>query len=188
MKFKVLRGQYDAEFGRSASGQINVVTKSGTSSFHGSAYEFFRNDTLNANDFISNRNGNPKPPLRYNNFGWTLGGPLYIPGVVSREKSQTFFFFSQEFRRIHASSNAITSAVPNANERLGIFSQPVCGDAACSFTTTTITPHPIAQAYINDIFSKLPVPQDPVNDLLSADPGDQEVQGKFSAGGQLHLV
>lgn len=167
-EFKVLRGQYDAEFGRSASGQINVVTKSGTSSFHGSGYEFFRNDVLNANDFISNRNGNPKPPLRYNNFGWTLGGPLYIPGVVSREKSQTFFFFSQEFRRIHASSNAITSAVPNANERLGIFSQPVCGDAACSFTTTTIAPNPIAQAYINDIFSKLPVPQDPVNDLLSA--------------------
>src|SRR3954468_7558487 len=70
-EFKVLRGLYDAEYGRSAGGQINVITRSGESRFHGSAYEFFRNDALNANSWL-NKSAEPeipRTPLRYNNFG-----------------------------------------------------------------------------------------------------------------------
>src|SRR5437667_12549767 len=65
-EFRVVRGQYDAEYGRSSSGQINVITRSGTSAFHGGLYEFFRNDVLNANSFFNNRSGISRPPLRYN--------------------------------------------------------------------------------------------------------------------------
>src|ERR1700683_436623 len=64
-EFKVLRGQYDPEFGRSAGAQITVVTKSGSSQYHGDGYEFFRNDVLQANNFFLNKNHTPRPPLRY---------------------------------------------------------------------------------------------------------------------------
>jgi hypothetical protein len=98
-EFKIITSSYAAEWPRSGGGVINVVTKSGTSKFSGSAYEFFRHDNLNANSFFRNRNidqnvSGRAPRLRYNNFGATLGGPL----LPSREKA--FFFYSQEWRRI----------------------------------------------------------------------------------------
>src|ERR1700756_5946082 len=100
-EFKVLRGNYDAEFGRGSGGQINVVTRSGTSSYHGSAYEFFRNDVLAANNFFNNLRGLARPPLRYNNFGFTIGGPVFIPRLYAKK---TFFFFSEEWRGVVKSS------------------------------------------------------------------------------------
>jgi len=90
-EFKVLRGNYNPEFGRGSGGQINVVTRSGTSAYHGSAFEFFRNDALAANNFFNNLKKLDRPPLRYNNFGFTIGGPLFIPHVYTKK---TFFFFS----------------------------------------------------------------------------------------------
>jgi len=102
-EFKVQRSGYSAEFGRAGGGQISVVTKSGTSQYHGSAYEFVRNNAFAANNFLSNANRvnlGPDgvanvPPLRYNNFGWTLGGPVLIPKLYGRDrnKNKTFFFF-----------------------------------------------------------------------------------------------
>ncbi|MBO0726671.1 MAG: carboxypeptidase regulatory-like domain-containing protein, partial [Blastocatellia bacterium] len=164
---KVLRNHYSAEYGRDAAGQVNVVTKSGTSQFHGGAYEFFRNDVLNANPFLTNRDhtlgldsdGNAKrAPLRYNNFGYFIGGPVWIPGVYNEAKNKTFFFFSQEFRRVITYSNFVAS-VPTAAERQGIFSSPVCLNSACTQTTTQITNiDPTAAAYIKDIYSKIPLP------------------------------
>jgi hypothetical protein len=91
-EFRVVRGQFDAEYGRSSSGQINVITRSGTSQFHGSLYEFFRNDVLNANNFFNNRGGIDRPPLRYNDFGGTFGGPVFIPRVYNTDRKKTFFF------------------------------------------------------------------------------------------------
>ncbi len=92
-EFRVLRGEYSAEFGRNASGMVNVITKSGTNQLHGDAYEFFRNDKLAANNFFNNLGGvNPGPdgkarvpPLRYNNFGYTAGGPVYIPKLYNQD-------------------------------------------------------------------------------------------------------
>src|SRR6266581_7002370 len=83
-EIKIVRTPYSAEFGRAGGGQINVVTKSGTNSLHGSAYEFWRNDVLNANNFFNNFHSiNVGPdgkatrfPLRYNDFGYTVGGPV----------------------------------------------------------------------------------------------------------------
>ncbi|HEY3129901.1 MAG TPA: TonB-dependent receptor, partial [Acidobacteriota bacterium] len=158
-EFKVLRGLYSAEFGRSASGQVNVITRSGTKDFHGSAYEFFRNDVLAANAFFNNARGIKRPPLRYNNFGYTFGGPVYIPGHYNTEKNKTFFFWSQEFRRVIAPAT-LQATVPLSDEKKGIFANPVCVAASgstCTQTATQITNiNPVAQAYINDIWSKIP--------------------------------
>src|ERR1700693_4369058 len=93
-EFRVVHGVYDAESGRSAGGQINVITRSGTRDLHGGVYEFFRNDVLNANTFFNNRSNPvvPRPPLRYNDFGGTVGGPVYILGIyrkTSRSEEHT---------------------------------------------------------------------------------------------------
>jgi hypothetical protein len=93
-EFKVLRGNYNAEYGRSAGGQINVITRSGTAKFHGGLYEFFRNDVLDANDWGNKQQDPvaPRTPFRYNDFGGTIGGPLFIPKVYNTDKKKTFFF------------------------------------------------------------------------------------------------
>lgn len=163
-EFKVLRGNYDAEFGRGSGGQINVVTRSGTNTFHGGAYEFFRNDLFAANNFFNNLNGLARPPLRYNNFGFTIGGPVIIPRLY---RKKTFFFFSQEWRRVINYSTFTSSRVPTPAELQGTFSAPVCTkpiidpvtQLCVGPTTTQITDiDPTAAAYIKDIYSKLPVP------------------------------
>lgn len=111
-EFKIITSSYAAEWPRSGGGIINVVTKSGASRFSGSGYEFFRNDALNANSFFRKQAADPairdNPPfLRYNNFGYTVGGPL----LPSREKA--FFFWSQEWRRIRRAPQQTIANVPN---------------------------------------------------------------------------
>ena len=157
-EFSVQRGQYTAEYGRSSAGQINVITKSGTSALHGDLYEFFRSDVLDANNFILNRGGVARPALRYNDFGGTVGGPVFIPGVYNTDKNKTFFFFSEEARRV-VTNTAFDALVPTPAMLQGNFVTPVCLNAACSSTGNTVTSiDPAAQAYLKDIFNKLPVP------------------------------
>ena len=167
---RIVRSAYSAEFGRSAGGQVSVITRSGGSEFHGSAYEFFRNDALNANNFFLNASDVKRPPIRYNNFGYTIGGPVTIPGVYNKERNKTYFFWSQEFRRVINSATA-RSTVPTADEKRGVFSVPVCVGpvgAECSQTTTQITNiNPAAQAYIQDVWSKIPEPNAANNALYS---------------------
>ncbi len=161
-EIKIVRSPYSAEFGRAGGGQISVLTKSGTNEVHGSAYEFLRNDWLNANNFFNNLNKNPRPPLRYNDFGYTVGGPVYLPHVYNG-KNKTFFFFSEEFRRV-INYNAQTVQLPTADELQGVFPNPVCisisaDGVTCNATGTRITNiNPLAQEYIKDIFSKIPAP------------------------------
>ena len=160
-EFSVQRGQYGAEYGRSSSGQIDVITKSGTDKFHGDLYEFFRNDVLDANNYFNNAADIPRPPLRYNDFGGTIGGPVIFPRLYNPSQKKTFFFFSGEYRRI-ITYTTFVSAVPTANERHGIFPQAVCLNASCAQTGTTVTSiDPAAQAYLTDILDKLPLPNDP---------------------------
>jgi Carboxypeptidase regulatory-like domain/TonB-dependent Receptor Plug Domain len=165
-EFRVLRGQYSAEFGRNAGGMVNVITKSGSNAYHGDLYEFFRNDKLAANNYFNNANKvnlGPDgtaviPPLRYNNFGYTFGGPVWIPHVY-KGKDKTFFFFSQEFRR-SITYTSVQGSAPTADELNGIFPAPVCTSftgTTCNTSSTTITNiNPAAAAYIKDIFSKIP--------------------------------
>jgi outer membrane receptor protein involved in Fe transport len=196
-EFKVLRNHYSAEYGRNASGHVNVITKSGGRDFHGNFYEFFRNDKLNANTYFNNLTGRfttdttakapdvivpvgdpragkertARPVLRYNNFGYTIGGPVYIPGFYNQNKEKTFFFFSEEFRRVitYATFNA---TVPSAAERAGTFSAPICvavnAAGACTQSATQITNiNPAAAAYLKDIYGNVPLPNSGVNTLIS---------------------
>ena len=168
-EFKTLRSVYSAEFGRTASGQVNVVTKSGTHDFHGSAYEFFRNDVLNANTYLQNQVGKPRLPLRYNDFGYSIGGPVWIPKVYNTERNKTFFFFSQEFRRVITNANPVVlSGDPTAAERAGTFPVPVCLDNACTNRSTQVPiTSPLAQAYLKDVWSKIPEPDNPATNTYN---------------------
>jgi len=94
-EFKVETNNFSAEYGRAAGGVFNVITRSGGNQFHGNLYEFFRNTVLNANDFFSNNAGNARAPFKYNQFGGTIGGPVYIPKVYNG-RNKTFFFVSEE--------------------------------------------------------------------------------------------
>ena len=92
---KVLTSNYGAQFGRNASGTTEVETKSGTSSFHGDLYEFLRNDAFNATPFGLSS----VPEYKKHDFGFTVGGPVFIPGHYNTNKQNTFFFWSEEWRR-----------------------------------------------------------------------------------------
>ena len=109
-EFRVLTNTFDAEYGRNSGAVINVVTKSGTNSWHGSTYEFFRNKVLNAQGYFNTF----KPDFQQNQFGGTLGGPI--------KKDRTFFFMSYEGRRIKQGTPTDQSAVPDSAMRSGDFS------------------------------------------------------------------
>ncbi len=186
-EFKVLRSLYPAESGRSGGGQVNIVTRSGTSTYHGSAFEFLRNEVFNANQFLINSSKNPaygrgdngkakRPPFRYNNFGWTFGGPVPLMNKLLGDKGRDwFFFFSQEFRRDRRAAAANTTTVPDSSLRNGVFPIPVCinrpdlGESSCSgqYILPANTPiptgllSPAAKAYMSGIYNKLPLPNSP---------------------------
>jgi hypothetical protein len=127
-EFKLLTNAYSAEYGRAVGGQLQVVTKSGTQSFHGSGYWYGRRGNWNANTWTNNRAGNPRytgdTPAR-NDSGYTIGGPIYIPGVFNKEKKKLFFFWSQEFQRRSDPVAERLTRTPTELERLGDFSQSV---------------------------------------------------------------
>jgi len=126
-EFKVLTSNYGAQYGRNGSGTVEVETKSGTRQFHGDAYEFVRNDAFNANNYFNSlyRGGDGTvPAYKKNDWGYTVGGPVYIPGVYNQKKERTFFFWSQEWRRERV-PHTFNQQVPSNAERGGDFSD-VC--------------------------------------------------------------
>lgn len=125
-EFKILTSAYQAEYGRSSGAQISVVTKSGTSEFHGSGAWYHRHDSLNANNWMNNLRGLPRPLFRFNDADYTIGGPVYIPGSkILEKKDKLFFFWSQEFQEQLRPEGVRRVTVPTALERLGDFSQSV---------------------------------------------------------------
>jgi hypothetical protein len=150
-EFTLERSNYDAAFGRSGGGQIVVATKSGTNTWHGSAYEFNRNNYYNANTFGARAaiaegspvSANETPIERYNDFGFTFGGPLMVPKLYHPERNKTFFFWSEEWRKAsQPATNIIT--VPTAAELGGVFTSPIpvapAGCITASGGTYTISP------------------------------------------------
>lgn len=118
-EFKVQTSSYSAEFGQAGGGIINVLLKSGTNGFHGSAYDFLRNSEMDANNFFNNRNHLKRGTFQRNQFGGTVGGPVLIPGLYDGH-GKTFFFFSYEGLRQRSQSNLITT-VPTLAMRQGDF-------------------------------------------------------------------
>src|SRR5215471_1950958 len=93
---RILLNNYQAEYGRNGGSVVNMITKSGTQNFHGTGYTYFRNEQYNAGQFFDNQRGLPKARDRYHLYGYTLGGPIYIPGKFNKAKDKLFFFWSQE--------------------------------------------------------------------------------------------
>ena len=91
-EFRVLTSNYGAQYGRNGSGTVEVETKAGTNSFHGNVYEFNRNDMFNARNYF-NRPPDPIPGYKKNDYGYTIGGPVFIPKVYNTDKTKTFFFW-----------------------------------------------------------------------------------------------
>ena len=118
---KVLTSNYGAQYGRNASGTIEVATKSGTTQFHGDIFEFLRNDAFNARNYFASS----VPEYKKHDFGGVVGGPVKIPHLYGNGKEKTFFFFSEELRRETIPGTVFNQQVPSSAERTGNFSD-VC--------------------------------------------------------------
>jgi hypothetical protein len=169
-EFRISTSNYSAEYAKSGSGVIEVVTKSGTNKFHGTAFEFLPNDDMDANNWFLNRTVGgtaPKLPLKKNDFGFTFGGPVFIPGRYNIGKQKTFFFVSEEWRK-NRQGIVINTPVPTNRMRQGDFSE--CDPSSPNYNSVVAsgcqlpTDPATGTNFPGDI-----VPQDPVaNTLLNA--------------------
>jgi len=137
-EFRVLTSNYGAQYGRNGSGTVEVETKSGTNAFHGNVYEFNRNEAYNARNFF-NREPDPKAGYKKNDYGYTIGGPVFIPHVYNTDKQKTFFFWSQEWRKDRVPGQTFNLAVPSIANRNGNFSD-LCPDPTGSFADCPAIP------------------------------------------------
>ncbi|HVA63614.1 MAG TPA: carboxypeptidase regulatory-like domain-containing protein, partial [Terriglobales bacterium] len=151
-EFRLLSSDYTAEYGRSGAGVISVVTKSGTNQLHGSAFDFLRNDALNANNFFNNVNGVKRDILKRNQFGATLGGPITIPGVV-HGTDKLFFFVGYQGQR--------QTAVQTRNQTPTMTPAEITGDFSKSNPDGSGTPDPNVAAFLkaNPFFQADPTKQ-----------------------------
>jgi len=165
-EFRVISNSFDAEYGRNSGAVVNVVTKSGTNDLHGSFYEFFRNDVLNAHPFTFV--ASPKPAFKQNQFGGTIGGPI--------KKNKTFFFGSYEGRRVVQGIVSQQVTVPTATDLAGDFSggspftgslidptvanvlQSRCGSGAPASLPANQRLTPAAQNQVNNVINGTPEP------------------------------
>ena len=169
-EFTLQRGNYDAGYGRSGGGQILVATKSGTSTFHGDAYEFVRNTVFDSNEWFNKRtqaeNDEPnKNPVNHHNvYGFTIGGPVFIPRAYNMDKKKTFFFYSEEWRKLSTPGGDTMPAASQA-ELSGIvagdFTNAPAGcatyDAATKTTQISSSCYSKnAQVYLTNVFDKYP--------------------------------
>ena len=121
-EFKVLTSSFAPEFGRTPGAQVQILTRSGTNKFHGTAFEYLRNDVFDAADWFRNAVAQPRTALRQHDFGGVLGGPLYLPrfdegGRVVNQVPRTFFFFSYEGLRLRLPQTTPRLSVPSVNAR-----------------------------------------------------------------------
>ena len=127
-EFKVMTSNYGAQYGRNGSGTVETEIKSGTNKFHGDVYEFLRNDMFNAQNYFNDpSHGGTGTSQEYkkNDYGYTIGGPVTIPGVYNKNRDKTFFFWSQEWRKERVPAPVGVTQVPSAQERQGNFND-VC--------------------------------------------------------------
>lgn len=145
-EFKIQSGTYDAQYGSTVGGTINIVTKSGTNEYHGTAYDYLRNSALNANSWENNRGDLPKGHRDRNQFGGVLGGPIWIPGVYNG-KNSTFFFVDYEGVRDILPPSFLNVTVPDQKMRTGDFSEFLPGAAGNPSPSTFVLGAP----YVNNV-------------------------------------
>lgn len=152
---QILTANYSAEYGRSSAGQIRFVTKSGTQMFHGSLVENLRNSALDANSWTRNASRDPglskaPPPFRFNQFGFDLGGPIFIPHRFNADRRKLFFFWAEEwvYRR---SEETRTGTVPSVAMRNGDFSELLNSSNAFFRRTRVIIDPETNQPFPNNV-------------------------------------
>ena len=156
-EFKVQSGVMSAEFGFTLGGVVNIVSKSGTNDFHGTAYEFVRNNDFDARNAFATS----VTPFHYNQYGGAIGGPLGIPKIYSG-KNRTFFFFNiEEWQYNYV--NTLISSVPTAAQRAGDFSGLFTANGALIpiYDPSTTVPNPRGSGYVRSVFpgNKIPATQ-----------------------------
>lgn len=164
-QFKIQTSAFSPQYGWSMGNVVNAVTKSGTRDLHGSAYEFLRNDKLDANNFFNNLEGLRKPGFHRNQFGFTLGGPVYIPRIY-KQRDKTFFFTLYEGLREQAPTTLITT-VPTALQRTGDFSQTYNPDGSLDVIYNPYSTQIVAGQYVRTPYEGNVITQlDPVAQKL----------------------
>lgn len=131
-KINLQRSTFGAQYGGSGSAYVSVATKSCTDSFHGALYSFYRSQILNANDYLNNLAGVPRPLIRYNDFGYEVGGPLWLPNFAKRASAKTFFVYGQEFLR--SESTRLTFKTTSMSHH------PSPSTSACATSTSFLLP------------------------------------------------
>ena len=188
-ELSLLRNTYGAQYGGGGGAVFTVSTKSGATDFHGGFYDFARSQIFNANNYFLNRSGTPRPGLRYSDFGYYLGGPIWIPGGGrSRQKAKTFFFAGQQFLREKGQTPESITDIPTLAQRQGAFQHPVCAaynaaGTACTNETMQISKvDPEAKAYLTDIINQTPLPNNPSDPqgLIFAAPGTNDESQVFA--------
>src|SRR5437899_1891549 len=168
-EFKVLTSNYGAQYGRNGSGTVEVETKSGGSDFHGSAFEYLRNDVFNARAWEEGADPTAKKaPYKKHDFGYTVGGPVFIPNHYNTAKKKTFFFFSEEWRR-EKNPSTIKQNVPSDAERNGDFTALCANDPADCPTGPQVTNFKVTPTAVGTA-------------LLALIPPANTTNGKFSNG------
>jgi hypothetical protein len=137
-EFRVLTSNYGAQYGRNGSGTVETSIKSGGKDFHGDVYEFVRNNDFNARNFFQSA----VPEYRKNDFGYTLGGPVYIPKVYNKDKNKTFFFFSEEWRKDLVPGQTFNQPLPDVQQQMGNFAD-VCPGAGSIVNKTGFPDCPV---------------------------------------------
>ncbi|MCB1022213.1 MAG: TonB-dependent receptor [Acidobacteria bacterium] len=149
-EMQVLTADYAAEYGRTNGGMIRMVTKSGTSQFHGAAYEYFRNDKLDANTWQRNRSGLDRTANKFNQFGYVLSGPVFVPNKWNTDKNKLFWLWSQEWVRYREESTSIIT-VPSLAMRTGDFSELLNASNPFFGRVRTVNDPSTGSAFANNI-------------------------------------
>jgi hypothetical protein len=190
-EFKVLTSNYGAQYGKNGSGTVEVETKSGTSQFHGSAFEYLRNQVFNANSWENNGQGIARPEYKKHDFGYTFGGPVYIPHLYNDSKKKTFFFWSQEWRKEIVPGGTISQNVPSADERAGNFNDVCPAYTGAAFSTATYPDCPyesgslssgMGTPFPNNTLPNASAFSSTANALLGLIPKANATLGKYDAG------
>lgn len=155
-EMRVLTANYQAEYGRNSSGTISIVTKGGSQQFHGSAWVNKRHEMFNANSFFNNLNGLQKNVYRFFVWGYSIGGPVYIPKVFNTDKKKLFFFFSQEYTKQKPGIQSGYLNVPTAAQRAGDFSNYTDANGVQYQLTDPTTGNPIPNNNIAGLVSLNP--------------------------------
>jgi len=166
-EFKIQTNSFSPQYGWSMGNVVNAVTKSGTRGFHGSLFEFVRNNNFDANNFFNNAEGLARPQFKRNQFGFTAGGPVYLPGIY-RQRDKTFIFGTYEGLRQQTPTTLI-STVPTELERQGNFSQVFNPNGSLAAIFNPFTTRQVNGQFVRDPFAGNIVPStmiDPVAQKL----------------------